>query len=209
MIDIKLSKTQLTKVIHVTVWLNGLVFVYKLSDCEFKSLCSHLRSQSTLSNKIEVCLKKMTVLLYTYFLNIILHALRQTFFNIYNLSFLHSPNIGKIRVKVGPKTNYFSYFMSSCTNRIAVFNIFFSLIRSQPRDKQNHPHDFFPFKYFLNNQFLTVFMQNMLSWLLELLPQKMNHGFVRQFVRNCVQSWSFVPFLYWSSSSVHHPETIP
>ena len=125
MIDIKLSKTQLTKVIHVTVWLNGLVFVYKLSDCEFKSLCSHLRSQSTLSNKIEVCLKKMTVLLYTYFLNIILHALRQTFFNIYNLSFLHSPNIGKIRVKVGPKTNYFSYFMSSCTNRIAVFNIFF------------------------------------------------------------------------------------
>ena len=49
----------------------------------------------------------MTVLLYTYFYNISLNALRPTFFNIYNLPFLCSPNIGKIRVKVGPKTNYF------------------------------------------------------------------------------------------------------
>ena len=49
-------------------------------------------------------LKNMAVLLYTYFYNISLNALRPTFFNIYNL---HSPNIGKIRVKVGPKTNYF------------------------------------------------------------------------------------------------------
>ena len=98
----------------------------------------------------------MTVLLYTYFFNISLNVLRPNFFNICNLTFLHCPNIGKIRVKVGPKTNYFSYFMSSCTNRIAVFNNFFSLICSQPRDKQNRARDFFPFGYFLNNQLLTV-----------------------------------------------------
>ena len=114
-------------------------------------------------------LKNMTVLLYTYFYNISLNVLRPTFFNIYNLPFLRSPNIGKIRVKVGPKTNYFSYFMSSCTNRIAVFNNFFSLICSQPRDKQNRARDFLLFKYFLNNLLLTVSMQNTLSKLVKLL----------------------------------------
>ena len=39
----------------------------------------NLRSQSTLSNKIEVCYKNMTVLLYTYFFNISLYVLRPTF----------------------------------------------------------------------------------------------------------------------------------
>ena len=114
-------------------------------------------------------LKNMTVLLYTYFVNISLNVLRPNFFNICNLTFLHCPNIGKIRVKVGPKTNYFSYFMSSCTDRIVVFNNFFSLIFSQPRDKQNRARDFLLFKYFLNNLLLTVFMQNTLSKLVELL----------------------------------------
>ena len=114
-------------------------------------------------------LKNMTLLLHKYFYNISLNVLRPTFFNIYNLPFLRSPNIGKIRVKVGPKTNYFSYILSSCTNRIAVFNIFFSLICSQPRDKQNRTRDFLLFKYFLNNELLTVFMQNMHSKLVELL----------------------------------------
>ena len=114
-------------------------------------------------------LKNMTLLLHKYFYNISLNVLRPTFFNIYNLPFLRSPNIGKIRVKVGPKTNYFSYILSSCTNRIAVFNIFFSLICSQPRDKQNHTRDFLLFKYFLNNELLTVFMQNTHSKLVELL----------------------------------------
>ena len=129
-----------------------------------------LRSQSTLSNKIQVCQKYVyTVLVYTYFFNISLNVLRPTFFNIYNLPFLSSQNIGKIRVKVGPKTNYFSYFMSSCTDRIVVFNNFFSLIFSQPRDKQNRARDFLLFKYFLNNLLLTVFMQNTLSKLVELL----------------------------------------
>ena len=114
-------------------------------------------------------LKNMTLLSYTYFDNISLNELRLTSFNIYNLPFLRSPNIGKIRVKVGPKTNYFSYFMSSCTNRIEVFNNFFSLICSQPRDKQNRARKFLLSKYFLNNLFLTVFMQDTLSKLVELL----------------------------------------
>ena len=103
------------------------------------------------------------------FFNIPLNVLRPTFFNICSLPFLSSPNIGKSRVKVGPKTNYFSHFMSSCTNRIAVFNNFFPLIYSQPRGKQNPARNFFPFGYFLNNQLLTVFMETTLSKLVELL----------------------------------------
>ena len=102
-------------------------------------------------------LTNMIVLLYTYFCYISLNVLRPTFFNIYDLPFLLYPNIGKIRVKVGPKTNYFSYIPSSCTNRIAVVNIFFSLICSQPRDKQNPAHDFLLSKYFLNILLLTVY----------------------------------------------------
>ena len=78
------------------------------------------------------------------------------------------PNVSKIRVTVGPKTNYFSYILI-CSNRIAVFNNFFSLICSQPRDKQNCARDFLLSKYFLNNLLLTVFMQNTLSKLVELL----------------------------------------
>ena len=70
-------------------------------------------------------LEHMTVLLYTYFLNISLNVLRPTFFNACNWPFLCSLNIGKVRVKVGPKANYFSYFMGSCTNRVPLFNIFF------------------------------------------------------------------------------------
>ena len=114
-------------------------------------------------------LKNMTVLLYTYFFNISSNVPKRTFFNICILPFLCCPNIGKIRVKVGPKTNYFSYFMSSCTDRIVVFNNFFSLIFSQPRDKQNRARDFLLFKYFLNNLLLTVFMQMTLSKLVEVL----------------------------------------
>ena len=63
----------------------------------------------------------MKVLLYTYFHNISLKVLRPTFFNINDLLFSRSPNIKKIMVKVGPKSNYFSYFRSPCTNRIEVF----------------------------------------------------------------------------------------
>ena len=104
-----------------------------------------------------------------FFFNIILNVLRPTSFNTCNLPFLHSPNIGKIRINVGPKTNYFPYFMSPCTNRIAVFNNFFSLIFSQPKSKRKRARDFFPFEYFFNNQLSTVFMENTLSKLVELL----------------------------------------
>ena len=106
-------------------------------------------------------LKNMTVLLCTYFCNISLNVLRSTFSIINDLPFLLYPNISKIRVKVGPKTNYFSYIPSSCTNRTVVFNfsIFqFSLICSQPRDKQNHAHDCLLSKYFLNNLLLTAYV---------------------------------------------------
>ena len=109
-------------------------------------------------------LKNIQVLLYTHFYNISLNLLRQNFFNIRNLPISNFPNIKKIRVKIGPKTNYFSYFMSSCTNRIVVFNNFFSLIFSQQRVKQNYVRDFLLF-----NLLLTVFMQNTLSQLVELL----------------------------------------
>ena len=129
--------------------------VFKVSEYPFK------QNKNMVKNK--------TVLLYTYFYNIFLNILIPTFGNIYNLSFLHSPNIGKFGVKVGPKTSYFSSFMSSRTNRIAVFNNFVSLICSQPRYKQNRACDFLFFKFFLNNLLLTVFMQNTLSKLVELL----------------------------------------
>ena len=109
-------------------------------------------------------LKIMQVLLYTHFYNISLNVLRPNFLNIFNLPISHFQNIRKIRVK-----NYFSYFMSSCIDRIAVFSNFFSRIFSQPRDKQNRARDFLLFKCFLNNLLLTVFMQNKLSKLVELL----------------------------------------
>ena len=67
----------------------------------------------------------MTMLLYANIYNISYNVLRPTFFIIYNVPFLRSPNIGKIRVKFGPKTDYFSYITSSCTNRITGFNNFF------------------------------------------------------------------------------------
>ena len=113
-------------------------------------------------------LKNMTMLLYANFY-ISSNVVRPTFFNLYNLPFLRPADIGKIRVKVGPNNYYFSYILSSCTNRIAVFNNSFSLICSEPRDKQNHDRDFSPFEYFLNNQLLTIFMETTLSKLVELL----------------------------------------
>ena len=120
-------------------------------------------------------LKNMKVLLYTYFYNISLNVLRTNFFNMYSLRFSLFTNTGRISVKFGPKTNYFSYLMSSCTNRIAVFYYFFSLTCSQSRDKQNCDRYFLLFKYFLNNLLLTVFMQKTLSKLVKLLQWKLNN----------------------------------
>ena len=137
----------------------------------------------------------MKVLLYTCVYSISLKVLRPTFFNIYDGSFSHSPNIqisGKIMVKVGAKTNYFSSFMSSCTNRFTIFHNFFPLTCSQPRDKQNHACGVLLFKYFLINPLLTAFMQNVLTKLANLLGKKWiihchkkrGYSFVQQSVRN-------------------------
>ena len=110
-------------------------------------------------------LKNMTMLLYAHFyisLNV------PTFFIIYNLPFLCSPNIGKIRVKVGPKTDYLFYILSSCTNRFKVFNIFFTDMQPTKRQIKLF-RNFLLSKYFLNNLPLTMFMQNMLSKLIKFL----------------------------------------
>ena len=150
--------------------LYKLFGIYQTFQCIlFRTTTKQLKVSEYPFKQNKSMLKNMTVLLYTYFFNISLNVLRPNFFNICNLTFLHCPNIGKIRVKVGPKTNYFSYFMSSCTNSIAVFSIFFSLICSRPKDKQNRAREFFRFEYFLNNQLLIVFMETTLSKLVELL----------------------------------------
>ena len=103
------------------------------------------------------------------FCNISLNVLRTTFFNRCNLLFLRLPNIRNIRVKVGTKANYFSCFMSSCINRFSVFNNLFALTCSQPKDKQNHAHDFLLFKHFLKKLLLTVFIQDAISKFAKLL----------------------------------------
>ena len=61
-----------------------------------------------LSRKNKKMLKNVKVLLYAYFYNIPLNELGQTFFSIHNLTFSRLPNIGKVRIKVEPKNNYFS-----------------------------------------------------------------------------------------------------
>ena len=77
----------------------------------------------------------------------------------------------QVSVKLGSKFGQKLLFLycELCTNRIAVFNNFFPVICSQQGDKQNRACDFLLSRYFLNNLLLTVFMQNMLSKLIELL----------------------------------------
>ena len=100
--------------------------VFKVSEYPFKE------NKSTFKNT--------QVLLCTHFYNISLYVLRPNFLDICSL------NIRRIRVKAGRKTNYFSYFMSTCTDSIVVFIDFFSLIFNQPRNKQNRACDFVLFK---------------------------------------------------------------
>ena len=88
-------------------------------------------------------LKNIQALLYTHFYNISLNGVRPNFLNICNLTISHFPNIRKIRVKVGPKTNYFSYFMSSCTDSIVVFNNFFHLYLANLETNKTVPAIFF------------------------------------------------------------------
>ena len=105
-------------------------------------------------------LKSIKALLYTKFY-ISLNVLRSTVFNIYKLPFLCSPSIRKIRVKVRQKNNYF-------------FCYFFAVISllQYAANKKSNKTMYLLFKYFLNNLLFTVFMQNMLSNLVELLQQK-------------------------------------
>ena len=140
----------------------------------FRNSCPQIKVSEYPFKESRNTLKIIQVLLYTHFYNISLNVLKPNFFDIRNLSISHSPNIRKIRVKVGPKSNYFSYLMSSCTKTIVIFNNFSSLIFSEASVKQNLARDFLLFKYFLNNLLLTVFMQITISNLVELLQQKMN-----------------------------------
>ena len=110
-------------------------------SCQMRSFLLKVSAYPFKQNKN--MLKNMPMLLHTYFYNISLNELRPTFFNIYNLPFSHSPNIGKIWVKVGPKTNHFSYILSSCTNRIAVFNNFFHWYVANQETNKTVPAIFF------------------------------------------------------------------
>ena len=85
----------------------------------------------------------MAALLYTHFYKISLYVLKPNFFNTYNLPFLLSSDMSKIRVKIGLKTNYFSYILSSCTNRIAIFNLFFHWYVTKQETNKTVPAIFF------------------------------------------------------------------
>ena len=149
-------------------------------------MLTSLRSQNNPFKQNNNILKNIKVLLYTPFYNVSLNVLRPTFFNICNLPFSHFPNIRKIRVKVRPKTNYFTYFMSSCTDRIVVFNNFFLLIFSQPRGKQNRAHDFLLFKYFLNN--LPTFNCFHAKYALKVWLSKLGMALCSSLLEMCLQS---------------------
>ena len=102
-------------------------------------------------------LKDMKVLLYICFYNISLNVLRPT----------RSPHIGKIRVNIGPKTNYFCYFICSCLNRIEVFHNFLHWYVANQETNKTVPTISFFSKFFLI--FFFIFILNMLSKLVELL----------------------------------------
>ena len=85
----------------------------------------------------ENMIKNKKKLSHIYFYNISLNLPRPIFFKIYCLPFSRTPNIRKIKVKAGLKNNYFSYFMSFCINRIAVFNNLLGLIRGQTTGQKN------------------------------------------------------------------------
>ena len=114
--------------------------------------------------------KKIKVLLYTPFYNIYLNVLRPTFFNICNLPFSYFPNTvsGKLGSKLGQRLTTFPTLWAPATTELQ-YSIFFSLVSSQPRDKQNRARDFLLFKYFLNSLLINILMQNTLSKLVELM----------------------------------------
>ena len=85
---------------------------------------------------------------------------------------------------------------------------FFSLKFILPRPKQNRGRIFILFKYFLNNLFLIVFVQNMISKFVKVLPQLLNNSlleksrthFCAAVCENCVCEENS------KSLSVHHTE---
>ena len=119
-------------------------------------------------------------------------------------------NIGKIRIKMGQKRTTFPVSWVSTPTELQFSIYFFSLICSQPRDKQKRTRNFLLSKDFLNNLLLTVFMQNKLSKFVELFQQKMNNSllgetrarFAQQSVRNVSAKFKVdpFPFSYWSCS---------
>ena len=78
-------------------------------------------------------------------------------FSKLNLPFSRSPNTRKIRIKVGQKEIFFLLY-ELLHQQNSSFKLFFALIYSQQRGKQNRDRDFLVFKYFLNNLFLTFFI---------------------------------------------------
>ena len=110
-------------------------------------------------------------LLLPYFQYNYFNILRLTFCNKYCLPFLHSLNIRKMGAKIRQKT-------SSCINRFVVFYSFFSLKFKLPRPKENLARVFILFKYFVNNLVLTVFIQNVISKFVKVLPQNLNNSFL-------------------------------
>ena len=116
-------------------------------------------------------LKNTKVLLHTYFYNISLNVLRPTFFGIYNLPFSRSTNIKKLESTLGH--TFPTFWVTAPTEMQFSIYFFHWYVASQRTNKT--ARDFLLFKYFLNNLFSTVFMQNTLSKLVELLKQKMNN----------------------------------
>ena len=91
-------------------------------------------------------------------------------FSIYTIYLFYALQISvKLGSKLGPKLTTLLIFSAPAPTELQFSVIFFSLICSQPRDKQNHTRDFRLSKYFLNNLPLGVFMQNTLSKLVGLL----------------------------------------
>ena len=74
-----------------------------------------------------------------------------------NDEFSRSPNIGSTLGYT------FRTLSALAAIELQLSIIFYSLICSQPKDKQNRARDFRLFKYFLNNLFSTAFRQNRLS----------------------------------------------
>lgn len=87
-----------------------------------------------------------------------LNILMLTFLNIYFVSFSRSPNVGKMRVKIGQKMNYLFYFTRSCTQRFVVFYSFFSQKSILPRPKQIPERNLLLFKYFWIICFYSAFI---------------------------------------------------